>query len=72
MAHLVPADDATALRGAFGRFPSGVVALCATCKDGVPIGMAASSFVAVSVAPALVGVCVQHTSSTWSRLRERP
>jgi len=59
------------LRRVFGCFPSGVISVCAIV-DGVPVGMAASSFTAVSVAPALVSICVQNTSTTWPRLRERP
>lgn len=60
-----------ALRDAYGIFPSGVVGLCAQV-DGVPVGMAASSFVAVSIDPPLVAVCVQWTSETWPRLESRP
>jgi flavin reductase (DIM6/NTAB) family NADH-FMN oxidoreductase RutF len=56
------------LRDAYGRFPSGVTAICAL-ENGVPIGMAASAFVPVSLDPPLVSVCVQSTSSTWPRLR---
>ena len=63
--------DETDLRRAFGCFPSGVIAVCAIV-DGAPVGMAASSFTAVSVAPALVSICVQNASITWPRLRERP
>ncbi|GAA3397819.1 flavin reductase family protein [Cryptosporangium minutisporangium] len=59
------------LRDVYGAFPSGVVGLCAVVDD-VPVGMAASSFVAVSLEPALVAVCVQNTSTTWPRLRDRP
>jgi flavin reductase (DIM6/NTAB) family NADH-FMN oxidoreductase RutF len=59
------------LREVFGCFPSGVIAVCAIV-DGAPVGMAASSFTAVSVAPALVSICIQNTSTTWPRLRERP
>ncbi|MFI5717846.1 flavin reductase family protein [Nocardia sp. NPDC051750] len=60
--------DQVALRRAYGRFPSGVVALCAVV-DGEYVGMAASSFVTVSLDPALVAFCVQHTSTTWPKLR---
>lgn len=63
--------DAAALRQAFGCFPSGVIAVCATV-DGVPVGMAASSFTGVSLDPPLVSVCIQHTSTTWPQLRDRP
>jgi flavin reductase (DIM6/NTAB) family NADH-FMN oxidoreductase RutF len=63
--------DAEGLRAAFGQFPSGVTAVCALDGD-TPLGIAASSFVGVSMDPPLVGVCVQHTSTTWPRLRELP
>ncbi|MEU1953494.1 flavin reductase family protein [Nocardia rhamnosiphila] len=59
------------LREAFGRFPSGVVAICAEV-DGVPTAMAASSFVGVSLDPALVAFCVQNSSTTWPVLRSAP
>ncbi|MEZ0364844.1 flavin reductase family protein [Mycobacterium sp. pUA109] len=64
-------DDTGLLRRAFGCFPSGVTAVCAMVDDG-PVGMAASSFTSVSVAPALVSVCFQSSSYTWQRLRDRP
>lgn len=63
------ADDPGALRQAYGCFPSGVTAVCALV-DGVPIGLAASSFTSVSMDPPLVSVCVQHTSTTWPKLRD--
>lgn len=59
--------DSDLLRQAFGCFPSGVTAFCGMI-DGRPEGMAASSFTSVSLAPALVSVCVAKTSSTWPRL----
>jgi flavin reductase (DIM6/NTAB) family NADH-FMN oxidoreductase RutF len=59
------------LRRAYGCFPSGVAAVCALA-DGSPAGLAASSFVAVSLDPPLVSLCVQHTSTTWPRLRTAP
>lgn len=65
------AGDAQALRAAFGCFPSGVTAICAIL-EGVPVGMAASSFTSVSLDPPLVSVCVQNTSTTWPRLRDSP
>src|SRR6185312_6637937 len=66
-----PLVDESELRRVFGCFPSGVIAVCAIV-DGEPVGMAASSFTSVSVAPALVSICVQNTSTTWPRLRRRP
>ncbi len=62
-----PATDHRELRDAFGCFPSGVTALCAMV-GGVPVGMAASSFTSVSLAPPLVSICVQTSSETWRKL----
>jgi flavin reductase (DIM6/NTAB) family NADH-FMN oxidoreductase RutF len=60
-----------ALREAFGHFPSGVIAVAAEVA-GVRVGMAASTFVPVSLDPPLVSFCVQNTSETWPRLAELP
>ena len=60
--------DPTRLRRVFGAFPSGVTAVAALV-DGVPVGMSASSFTSVSLEPALVSICVAHSSATWSVLR---
>jgi len=58
------------LRSAFGRFPSGVAALCALI-DGAPQGIVASSFtVGVSMDPPLVMFAVQNTSRTWPVVRQ--
>lgn len=60
--------DPAALRRAFGVFPTGVVALAAEV-DGVPVGLAASSFTSVSLDPPLVSVSVARGSKTWPDLR---
>lgn len=59
------------LREAFGHFPSGVVAIAAE-KDGERIGLAASTFVPVSIDPPLVSFCVQNTSTTWPKFASVP
>ncbi|NKX54180.1 flavin reductase family protein [Arthrobacter mobilis] len=57
------------LRQAFGRFPSGIAALC-SLVDGAPQGIVASSFtVGVSMDPPLVMFAVQNTSRTWPLVR---
>lgn len=58
-----------ALREAFGHVPSGVIAVAAQI-DGLPIGLAASTFVPVSLDPPLVSFCVQNTSETWPKLQQ--
>jgi flavin reductase (DIM6/NTAB) family NADH-FMN oxidoreductase RutF len=59
------------LREAFGYFPSGVIAIAAE-MDGERVGLAASTFVPVSLDPPLVSFCVQNSSTTWPRLKEAP
>jgi flavin reductase (DIM6/NTAB) family NADH-FMN oxidoreductase RutF len=60
--------DPQRLRHAFGVFPSGVAAVAALV-DGIPIGIAASSFTSVSLEPALVSLCIGHSSTTWPLLK---
>ncbi len=62
---------ASTLREAFGHFPSGVVAIAAEI-EGVRHGLAASTFVPVSLDPPLVSFCVQNTSTTWPKLKDLP
>lgn len=57
------------LRGVFGTFPTGVVAVAGTV-DGVRVGVAASSFTSVSLDPPLVSVAFDNTSTTWPVLRK--
>lgn len=64
-------DKIGLLRSAYGCFPSGVVAVGALIEDR-PVCMVASSFVAVSIEPALVAFCVQWTSQTWGALKDLP
>ena len=59
------------LRAAFGHFPIGVVAIAAHV-DGEKVGLAASTFVPVSLEPPLVSFCVQNTSTTWPKLKDLP
>jgi len=66
-------DEASALgqaqlRQVLGAFPTGVAAVAAII-DGQPAGLAASSFVSVSLDPPLVSVCIGHSSTTWPVLR---
>jgi flavin reductase (DIM6/NTAB) family NADH-FMN oxidoreductase RutF len=58
----------THLRRVLGAFPTGVTAIAALV-DGVPVGLAASSFTSVSLDPPMVSLCLAHSSSTWPVLR---
>ncbi len=63
--------EPSSLRDAFGHFPSGVIAIAAEV-DGTLVGLAASTFVPVSLEPPLVSFCVQNTSETWPKLKDLP
>lgn len=57
------------LRKVFGRFPTGVAAVCAQV-GGEQYGMAVSSFTSVSLDPPLASICVARTSTSWPILRK--
>ncbi|WP_324615192.1 flavin reductase family protein [Nesterenkonia sedimenti] len=58
------------LRAAFAQVPQPVVIVGAEV-DGAPEALVASTFTAgVSLEPPLVTFAVQHSSSTWPRLRD--
>jgi flavin reductase (DIM6/NTAB) family NADH-FMN oxidoreductase RutF len=61
----------SSLREAFGHYPSGVIAIAAEV-NGTREGLAASTFVPVSLEPPLVSFCVQNTSTTWPKLKDVP
>lgn len=71
MPNLAAITEEADLRRLFGLFPTGVTALGAM-EDARPVGMTASAFVAVSLNPPLVSVCIKRGSWTWRRLRARP
>lgn len=59
------------LREAFSHFPSGVIAIAAEL-DGTRVGLAASTFVPVSLDPPLVAFCVRNSSETWPKIKDAP
>jgi flavin reductase (DIM6/NTAB) family NADH-FMN oxidoreductase RutF len=63
--------DPVELRRAFACYPSGVTVIAGS-RAGKPAGLAISSFTPVSLTPALVSVCIAHTSQTWPVIRDLP
>lgn len=61
-------QDATEFRRVMSHYPTGVVVVSAVIA-GRPVGMAAGSFLSVSLDPPLVAFCADHGSTTWPRLR---
>jgi|LauGreDrversion4_2_1035121.scaffolds.fasta_scaffold06864_9 flavin reductase (DIM6/NTAB) family NADH-FMN oxidoreductase RutF len=55
--------DPTTFRAALGRFASGVTVLTTRAADGTDLGMTATAFTSVSLAPPLILVCVDHDAS---------
>lgn len=67
---VINTSESVDMRKAFSNFPSGVAAISGMV-DGVPKGLAASSFtVGVSLDPPLVSFAVQNSSTTWPILRK--
>ena len=59
------------LREAFGHFPAGVIAIAAEA-DGVRVGLAASTFVPVSLEPAAGVLLRAEHVDTWPKLKDLP
>lgn len=60
--------DPRQFRRVLSHYPTGVVVVSAVV-DGHPEGMAAGSFLSLSLDPPLVGFSADHASTTWPRLR---
>ncbi len=61
--------DSTLYRQVMGQFLAGVTVITAT-HNGVPVGMAASSFTSLSMNPPLVLFCPAKSSSTWASISD--
>jgi flavin reductase (DIM6/NTAB) family NADH-FMN oxidoreductase RutF len=57
------------VRGAMGRFATGVTVVSTRDEDGAPLGTTASAVASVSLDPPLVLVCLAHSSRTLAALR---
>jgi flavin reductase (DIM6/NTAB) family NADH-FMN oxidoreductase RutF len=62
--------NAADLRRAFGCFATGVTVITSRSLDGVPIGVTASSFTSVSLAPPLLLVSLSHRLRSLPALRD--
>jgi len=60
--------DGKTLRQVAGAFPTGVTVVTTEKEDGTIHGMTASSFLSVSLDPALVSFCVKEDSSIYPLL----
>ncbi|MDH2427746.1 flavin reductase family protein [Sphaerisporangium sp. TRM90804] len=63
------AVDGDRFRRALAHHAAGVVVVTAG-SQGVPVGLTATSFSSVSLAPPLVSFYVDQASTTWPRLRQ--
>jgi flavin reductase (DIM6/NTAB) family NADH-FMN oxidoreductase RutF len=63
------AIDAERFRKALAVHAAGVVVVTAQCEE-VPVGLTATSFSSVSLAPPLVSFYVDQSSTTWPSLRQ--
>jgi flavin reductase ActVB len=57
--------SASEFRTALRHFPAGVTVVTTRDADGEPRGLTASAFTAVSLAPPLVLVCIDHQATTY-------
>lgn len=62
----VPSPTLAELKGALGRFATGVTIVTASGADGEPVGITANSFNSVSLSPALVLWSVAHTAGSFA------
>lgn len=62
--------DSKHLRQVFGRFCTGVTAVCTTDAGGRPIGITVNSFSSVSLDPPLVLFCITRDADTLPPLQD--
>jgi flavin reductase (DIM6/NTAB) family NADH-FMN oxidoreductase RutF len=61
------AIDQATYRQVLGHFPTGVTVVAGMDGDE-PVGLAVGSFFSLSLDPALVGFCVDRSSTSWARM----
>jgi flavin reductase (DIM6/NTAB) family NADH-FMN oxidoreductase RutF len=65
---LDPEIDSAVYRRVMGHYPTGVCVVTATLLDGQRAGMVVGSFTSVSLAPPLVGVFPDISSTSWPQI----
>jgi len=63
-------SDTRALRDALGCFATGVTVVTAASPEGLPVGLTANSFTAVSLEPPLILVCLARGSGTLAQIEQ--
>lgn len=66
----LPEITQTDLRGAMGRFATGVTVITARAADGAPVGTTVSAVTSLSLDPPLVLVCLDRKSQTLAAVRD--
>jgi 3-hydroxy-9,10-secoandrosta-1,3,5(10)-triene-9,17-dione monooxygenase reductase component len=64
------AIDPANFRQVLGSYPTGVCAITAIGRDGMPFGMVIGSFTSVSLDPPLVGFLPDKGSSSWPLIEQ--
>jgi flavin reductase (DIM6/NTAB) family NADH-FMN oxidoreductase RutF len=64
----LPSLDRTAIKGLFGAFPTGVVAVAAMSDEQAEIMLVSSFAVGISLDPPLATFAAQRYSTTWPRI----
>ena len=67
-----PEARRSALRRAFGAFPTGVTIATTRDDQGAPVGFTANSFTSVSLDPPLLLVCLARTASSYAAFAAAP
>ena len=66
MCKQIPPNEATrALRGTFGKYPTGVAVAIARTDEGQLVGMTINSFTSASMVPPLVTWCIDRKAASY-------
>ncbi|WP_421866966.1 flavin reductase family protein [Motiliproteus sp.] len=62
---LTPSKETRALRGTFGKYPTGVAVAIAQNDEGELVGMTINSFTSASMVPPLVTWCIDRKAASY-------